>query len=62
MKTLNQILSEPIRYNDENKYREIISETYRGINRNLFMNDDVNEAVNTAAGIDTYKTLKLIDF
>lgn len=57
MKTLNQILSEAICFNDENKYREIISETYRGVNRNLLINDDVNEAVNTAAGIDTYEIL-----
>lgn len=56
MKTIEQILSEPVKFKPEYAYLDKCHESYRGINRNVYSdnNDDINEALKTAAGIDGY--------
>lgn len=55
MKTIQEILDEPRKTLPGYEYEA--HESYRGVNRNLRTNDDIAEAIGTAAGIDTFKVL-----
>ncbi len=55
MKTIDEILATPVKYKPEFAYLEKCRESYRGVNRNLRTNDDITEAIHTAAGIDDYE-------
>lgn len=55
MKTIDEILATPVKYRHEFAYLEKVHETYRGVNRNIYDNSDISEAIHTAAGIDDYE-------
>jgi hypothetical protein len=57
MRELDDILADKIEYKKEYKYLEKIHESYHGINMNVYTNNDIYEAVNTAAGIDGFLKL-----
>jgi len=54
MKTIDEILETPVKYKPGFAHLEKCHESYRGVNRNIHTNDDIAEAVHTAAGIDDY--------
>lgn len=54
MKTIKQILDAPVIYKPEFAYLDTVNESYHGVNCNIVTNSDIAEAVNTAAGIDSY--------
>ncbi len=54
LKSIEKILETPVKYKTEFAYLEKVHETYRGVNRNIHTNEDIDEAIHTAAGIDDY--------
>ena len=59
MKTLDEILDTPVKYKPEFTYLEKCHESYHGVNRNLLTNNDISEAIRSAAGIDEYEIRRL---